>query len=670
MPGEGLRPLLCPQSIAVVGASAAPGKAGNAMVRSLLGFPGALHLVNPTSAEIEGRAVARSVQAIGEPVDLAVLVVPAEAVPGALEDCGKSGVAAAIVCAGGFGETSEGRGLQDAALAIAREHGIRMLGPNTSGFMNPVDGVMANFVPHVTRLEPGPASIVASSGGMNLAVSFLAAGECLGLRLGVGLGNAADVGFAEVLDFLGDDEATKVIGLHLEGVDDGRALFEAIVRVSARKPVVALKVGRSDVSEFALSHTGRLIGDFALTSAALIQAGAVLVDDVGQLVDAMRALVVRRIRPSRDPGIGVVTAQAGPGLLITDVLRSRGVSVPPLADSTVKGLKRLLPPLTLLSNPVDTGRPSETFGQVLALVAADDAVDALVMYALEESDVVNPEVVFRTPGVGGELPIVFGTSGPREMLDAAQQVLARIGLPQYRTPEQAARAACALVQDARSRHRLDAETHPRPFALPSLPAEALDEHGSKQLLDALGVATPHRHVCPDRDAAHAALASIGGAVVVKILDPTVADKAELGGVHVGIETADALDAALDAIDAVGGVSSRGYLVESQVEEGVDLLVGGVRDPVWGPVVAFGRGGGDVERHKPAMRLVPLCDSDLVDLVAEVDASIAPDLVAPVLHAVAALLLGCEDITEIDVNPVRLTTRGAIALDALVVRAAR
>ncbi len=419
---DALRALFCPKSIAVVGASAATGKAGNAMVRSLLGFPGILHLVNPRATEIEGRAVAPSVASIGGPIDLAVLVVPAEAVPTALEDCGAAGVRAAVVCAGGFAETTGGRHLQDEASAIARRHGVRLLGPNTSGFMNVADGVMANFVPYVTRLEPGPASIVASSGGMNLAVSFLANGEGLGLRIGVGLGNAADVGFAEVLDFLADDDATKVIGVHLEGVDDGRALFEAVARTSERKPVVALKVGRSEVSEFAVSHTGRLIGDFSLSCTALAQAGAVLVDDVGQLVDAMRALVVRRVRPSSSPGVAVVTAQAGPGLLITDVLRSRGVSVPPLADSTVKRLQRLLPPLTLLSNPVDTGRPSETFGQVLALVAADDAVDAMVMYALKESDVVNPEVAFRTPGVAGELPVVFGTSGPREMLDLSQRV--------------------------------------------------------------------------------------------------------------------------------------------------------------------------------------------------------------------------------------------------------
>lgn len=668
MGGESLRALFCPQSIAVVGASASPGKAGNAMARSLLGFPGALHLVNPTAVEIEGRAVSPSVQAIGVPVDLAVLVVPADAVPSALEDCGAAGVRAAVICAGGFAESTGGHGLQAEVQQIAARHGVRVLGPNTSGFMNAVDGVLANFVPYVTRLEPGPASIVASSGGMNLAVSFLASGEGLGLRLGVGLGNAADVGFAEVVDFLAEDDVTKVIGLHLEGVDDGRALYDAIARVASHKPVVVLKVGRADVGEFALSHTGRLLGDFDMCRSALVQAGAVVVDDVGQLVDAMRALVMCRMPPSPAPGVGVVTAQAGPGLFLTDLLRARRVRVPPLAEPTVKGLERLLPPLTMLTNPVDTGRPSETFGQVLSTVAADDAIDGLVVYALKESDVINPEVAFRAPGVGGEIPVVFGTSGPREALDLGRRVLDTMGVPQYPTPEQAAHAACALVEDARARDRLESASLQAAPALPSLPDGPVDEHEAKELLDALGIATPARYICPDRETAHAAFASIEGPVVMKILDFTIAHKAAIGGVHLGIDSGAALDAALDALDLIRGPSARGYLVEAHIEDGVDLLVGGVRDPVWGPVVAFGRGGRDVEAHRPAMRLAPLSDRDVGELVAEVDPTLDAIALAPVIHAVAALL-ACPDVAEVDVNPVRLTSQGPIALDALVVREA-
>jgi acetate---CoA ligase (ADP-forming) len=635
------------------------------MVRSLLGFPGVLHLVNRTATEIEGRAVAPSVSAIGGPVDLAVLVVPAEAVPAALEDCGAAGARSAVICAGGFAEAGEGRRLQEEAVAVARRHGIRFLGPNTSGFMNPVDQVMANFVPLVTRLEPGPASIVASSGGVNLAVSFLANDEGLGLRLGIGLGNAADVSFAEVLDFLADDDATEVIGLHLEGVDDGRALYEAVARVSGSKPVVALKVGRSDVDDFAQSHTGRLLGDFALSRAALAQAGAVLVDDVGQLVDALRALASGRMAPSASPGVGVVTAQAGPGLLVTDVLRAREVSVPPLAETTVKGLTRLLPPLTWMANPVDTGRPADTFGQVLALVANDDAVDALVVYALEEGDAVEPEVAFRTPGVVGEVPILFGTGGPREALDLRQRVLSAMGIPLYRTPERVARAACALVDDAVAQAtRLEAVFAELPVA-PPLPSEPLDEDRSKQLLEAMGVVTPRRIVCAERDDARVAVASLGP-VVVKVLDPAIAHKAEVGGVHVGVAEGAELEAALDQIDAISTPQTRGYLVEALAEDGVEMLVGGLRDPVWGPVIAFGVGGEAVEAHAPSMRLAPLSDRDVAALVAEVDPSLDPSVVAPVFHAVAALLLAHPEVVEIDVNPVRITDTGAVALDALVV----
>ncbi len=373
------------------------------MVRSLLGFPGDLHLVNPTGRPRSRDApVARSVRAIGAAVDLAVLVVPAEAVPSALEDCGAGGVKAAVVCAGGFAETAggrspPGRGRGDRSLGTA----CALLGPNTSGFMNPVDGVMANFVPYVTRLEPGPASIVASSGGMNLAVSFLASGEGLGLRLGVGLGNTVDVGFAEILDFLADDDATRVIGLHIEGVDDGRGLYEAVGRVSKREAcrgVEGRAIRRGRVRAVAHRASARRLR--GVTCAALAQAGAVVVDDVGQLVDAMRALVVCRMPPSLVAGhrrrdgasrTGPVhhRCAAQPRRLGSDALRIDG-----------EGPRSVcLPPLTLLTNPVDTGRPSETFGQVLALVAADDAIDAMVVYALKESDVINPEVAFRTPGV-------------------------------------------------------------------------------------------------------------------------------------------------------------------------------------------------------------------------------------------------------------------------------
>jgi acetyltransferase len=661
-----LDPLFRPRSIAVVGASASPGKAGNAMVRSLLGFPGTLHLVNPRASEIEGRPVVPSMRAIDDAVDLAVLVIPAAAVTAALEDCGRCGTRAAVVCAGGFAESADGQRLQEEALAAARRYGIRLLGPNTSGFMNPVDGVLPNFVPDVTTLPPGPLTILSSSGGVNLAASFLAADEGIGLRLGVGLGNAVDVDFAEVLDFLATDDATSVIGLHLEGVDDGRTLYEAIGRLTPHKPVVALKVGRSDLGDFAMSHTGRLLGDFVLTRAALRQAGAVLVDDLTELVDAVRALSIRRLLPTPRPGVGIVTAQAGPGLLIADSLRSRGVSIPELADTTVKAMAHLFPPLTWLQNPVDTGRPLDTFGQVLAEVAGDEAVDALLVYTLEESDVVEPEAAVRTPGVLDEVPVVYGSGGPRDALDERQRALAAAGAPLYRTPERAADAMRALLEDARARARRPAMAVPV-AAAPHLGAGPLDEHDAKAVLREMGVATPAGHRCSTRAAAHAALSSLDGPVVVKVLDVAVGHKAEVGGVHVGVRDGAAMDTALDAIDAIPGRSSAGYLVEAQAAPGPELLVGGFRDASFGPTIALGRGGTSVEAYgPPAIRLAPLTEGDIAELVGEVDPDLDPALLTPVLRAVEALLQ-VSDVVEVDVNPVRLTPAGPVALDALVVR---
>ena len=683
--GAALDALFRPSSIAVIGASATVGKAGNAMVRSLLGFPGRLHLVNPRAGRIEGRAAVPSLAEIDGPVDLAVLVIRAEAVPAALEECGQAGVRAAVVCSGGFaeaqpdGELDEGQGtgssLQDQARAVARRHGMRLLGPNTSGFMNPLDGVLANFVPDVRLLEPGPLAVVASSGGVNLAVCFAAAADGLGVRLGVGLGNAADVGFADVLAYLAGDGATRAVGIQLEGVDDGRELVAAVAELAAVKPVVALKAGRSGVSAFARSHTGRVLGDFELGRAALRQAGAVVVDDLGELVDALRALCARRMKPRAAPGVGVVTAQAGPGILMADVLRARGVSIPELEETTLKGLGRLLPPLTWQRNPVDTGRPQETFGAVLAEVAADPQVDALLVYALEEGDAVDPEAALGTPGVAGELPVVFGSGGPAGALDERQRALAGVAVPVYRTPERAARAMGALVDDGRAQHRL-ASARVRPAA--PLPPEVTrllasgppDEHTAKAVLDALGVPTPERRVCPDRATAQAALAELGGPVVVKVLDPGVAHKLAAGGVHLGVHGPASLGAALDAIDAIPDRATAGYLVEAQAAPGPELLVGGFRDSAFGPVVAVGPGGSNVERlGSPALRLAPLSAPDVDEMLAALGLGLAGDeglALANVLLAVSDLLMGAPQVSEIDVNPVRLTPSGPWALDALVV----
>ncbi|CAM3518711.1 acetate--CoA ligase family protein [Kibdelosporangium persicum] len=670
-------PLFHPRGIAVAGASDSPGKAGNALVRTLSSFDGDLYPVNPAGGTIAGRQAYPTVAEIGAPVDLAVLAVPPRAVPGVLADCGKAGVAAAIVCSGGFAEAGpDGAALQDTVTAVAREHGIRLLGPNTSGFVNPVDGVFASFVPGVADLPAGPAAIVAQSGGVNLALCFLAAAEGLGVRLGVGLGNAVDIGFADVLDYLADDDKTTVIGLHVEGVSDGRRLVDAVARAAARKPVVALKVGRTGVGDFARSHTGAITGPYALTRAALAQAGAVVVDDPTGLVDALRALAARRVPPTARPGVGVLTGQAGPGLIIADALHAAGVSVPALTPASRARLRELLPPLTYQDNPVDTGRPAGTFPEVAATVAADPGVDALAVYALDEPGALDLAATVRA--VADTVPVLVASGGPAATLDERQSELSELSVPLFRSPDRLARAMSALADDAAAAHRRAHRAAPARPAGRLLGPEPVDEHRAKELLTGFGVAAPARRACDTRAAAHQALTALGGPVVVKIRAASVIHKSDVDAVRTGVRTADALDAALDAIDraAAGlGVEAR-YLVERQAAPGPELIVGGTRDPVFGPAVLLGVGGVGVElAPDPVLRLAPLSDVDIQDMVAALPSPLlagyrgAPPVdraaVGAAIGSVAALLLHYDDIAEVEVNPLRLTRDGPVALDAVI-----
>ncbi|ADG73215.1 CoA-binding domain protein [Cellulomonas flavigena DSM 20109] len=677
-----------PASIAVVGASAAPDKAGHAMVRALRDFPGTLHLVNPRGGEVLGRAVIPSLREASD-VDLAVLVVPPDAVPGALEDARAAGTRAAVVCAGGFAESGPaGARVQERVVAVAREAGIRLLGPNTSGFVNPVDRTTANFMPAVADLPPGTVGLVAQSGGVNLALAFLLARAGVGLRLGVGLGNAVDVDFPEVLDHLALDDATTAVGLHVEGVADGPALLAALRRTTARKPVVALKVGRSDVSEFARSHTGALTGSYAVTRAALQQSGAVVVDSLEELVAALVALRSVRLPAAARIGVGLVTGQAGPGLVVTDALGARGVALPPLTDATQLRLAQLLPPLTFQRNPVDTGRPSPTFGPVVRTVLDDPGVDVVGVYALDEPGALDPAAALA-PLAGR---VLLASGGPADALAERRHCLDAVGVPVLAGPGDLATALAAVAADAQVRAVHDAP----PVAPTRTVGRTLDEHEAKTLLEGHGLRTPRRHVATDRAQAHAALADLvhgGGRAVVKVLAADVPHKSDVGGVHVGVRDDAGLDRALDAIDAIPRGADpddratdgagpdvrapRRYLIEELAAPGPELIVGAVRDPVFGPVVLLGLGGVAAELGgEPVLRLAPLSAERAHEMVRALPPAVlhgfrgAPPVdvaaLADVLRAVGDVVTTYGDVTELDLNPVRLTADGPVVLDALVV----
>jgi acyl-CoA synthetase (NDP forming) len=649
----------------------------------LSGFDGAVYPVNPRETEILDHKVYARLADIPEPVDLVALVVPPAASVDVLREAADAGAGAAFMISGGFGETGDaGQVLQDAALAICRETGMRLLGPNTSGFIAPEHGAFCTFMPGIQDMQAGGISIAAQSGGINITLALVAHNDGHGIRLAVGLGNAADVALPEVIDYLADDAGTEVIALHLEGVTDGRALYDAIRRATYHKPVVALPIGRADLGGFAESHTGNLMGSFELTCNALTQAGAVVCDGLTELIDAAHALATSRLPPLADPGVGILTGQAGPGLLMTDELRHAGISVPDLTEASIERIRELLPPMTYMNNPVDTGRPSATFANVATAVAADPNIDALLVWALLEDGLVDLAALGQNIRTDHQISVVVGTGSTPELVAPTMANLRKSQTPGFIAPDKAARAMHALAQDSRMawRRRQDGERiSPMAAGIEDFAGEPLDENAAKELIATIGIPAPRRAVCNSRERASDAMLGFGVSVVVKVLDSGITHKTELGGVHVGIETQAALDLALDAIDMIPGERARRkYLIEEMAPPGVEIIIGATRDVLFGPTVLLGLGGTAAEAMGDVtMRLAPLGWNEAASMIEDLRgrallegwrgaAAVDRKAICAALVAIGDLMMRREQIKELDLNPVRVYPGGLLALDALIV----
>ncbi|HEY8700238.1 MAG TPA: acetate--CoA ligase family protein [Arthrobacter sp.] len=689
-----LSPLFEPAGIVVVGASASPGKLGAAMTQSLASFPSPVALVNSRNPDgTMHSTVAAAAAASPVPLDLAVLCVPAPVTAQALRECAARGVKAALVCAGGFSEAGQsGAAYERQVVEAVNDTGIRLLGPNTSGFFVPHRSLRASFVPGVAGLNEGSVAVVAASGGVNHVLAFQLEKAGVGVSLGIGIGAGIDVAAPEVLDYLITHRQTRAVVLHLENVADGPGLLDAVRRLTAHKPVVALVVGRNDVSEFAQSHTGALATSWRTTRSALRQAGAVLVDDEVQLVQAATALSGQRLKPSANPGVGLITGQAGPGLLIADALHGAGVSVPRLSAESQATIGVLLPPLTFQANPVDTGRPGSGYDRIVAAVASDPSVDLLAVYGLTEPIADLPASIAAS-GAAGCLPILVGVDGPDSDVERSRKSAQDLGLPLLCGPTSLARGLVALVDDARAQFQRDqfqldhppavAGTYPEEKGLDvrGLDAGGLDVSGpwdeirSKEHLDALGIRTPPRRRCVDRSAAHQALEDLGVPVAVKLVDAGILHKSDMGGVHLGIASPDSMDEALDSLQAVG---AKEFLVEAMATQGVDLVVGARRDPVFGPIIVLGLGGTAAEALADvAIRTVPLSERDAAAMAGDLQARellngfrngpvLDPSELASIVVRLGNALLSNDGIAEIEINPLRLTDDGLIALDAVVI----
>ena len=449
-----LEHLFDPGAVAVVGASDTEGKVGYEAMANAVAFDGPVSPVNPSgSGTLFGEQFVGSVTDVDDDVALALCCVPGPAVPEVVAACGEAGIGAAVVYASGFAEAGpDGEALQAETAAAAREGDVTLLGPNTSGFVVPARDLFCSFASGVADIPAGNTAVVAQSGGLAHVLAFLSRRQDRGVSAMVGLGNRATVGFAETVRYFDADDRTDAIVLHVEGTDDGRALLSACR--GSETPVVAYKVGQSDVGDFAASHTGALTGDHALYAAGFAQYGVPTVEASDRLLDAAAAL---GDSPDPDgPNVGVVTAQAGPGIIIADRIQRAGGRLPELADETRERVDDALRGVTYTGNPVDTGRPMPEFGDVVTAVAEDDNVDIVLVYELFEAALGFP--VDALSGLAGRVdkPVLFATEGIEEDMAADRRALSAAGVPLFATPERAAEAAGVLARYATMADRREA----------------------------------------------------------------------------------------------------------------------------------------------------------------------------------------------------------------------
>ncbi len=701
MAGHRLDALFNPRAIAVVGASEAAGSVGARVFANLVagGFEGPVVPVNPKHAEVAGRPCHASLTEIEEDIDLAVIATPARSIPGILRDCGEAGIGTAIVLSAGFGETGEaGRDAESELIDVARRHGVRFLGPNCLGLVRPGIGMNATFLEAAP--PPGRLAIVSQSGALLSAIADWAEPHHLGFSAMASLGNAVDIDFGDILDYLTTDPKTDAILLYVEGVRHSRSFMSAL-RIAARaKPVIVLKAGRHQKgSAAANTHTGALIGSDRVFDAALERAGAVRAVTFGQLFGAAEILAARK--PAGGNRLAIITNGGGAGVLAADRAGDLGVEIASLADATVERLGKALPPYWSHGNPVDIlgDAAPDAFRETVAACLADRGIDgALVL--LTPQAMTRPEDAARAvieAAEGQKKPVLACWMGESSVA-GARHMLSEAGIPDFHTPERAVEAFAHLARHALNQ-RLALEL-PGPLSELKAPdvegatmivegalaegREMLSDIESKAVLRAFHVPCAMTLEADSPARALTAAETLGFPVAMKIDSPQVIHKSDVGGVRTNImSAADVRRAYAEIIESVREAAPaaeiRGVTVEEMARESDarELVVGASRDPVFGPVIMFGAGGTMVEvLEDNAVSLPPLNAVLATRLINRTRVSrllaafrnrpeVDREAVVETLLRVSDLVCELPHIEELDINPLFAGPDGVKAVDARI-----
>ncbi|MBN1266460.1 MAG: acetate--CoA ligase family protein [Anaerolineales bacterium] len=691
-----MQALFSPRGVVVVGASASPGKLGYSVAQNMResGYQGEVHYVNPKGGELFGKPIHTSVGDVPDPADLAVILIPAPYVPASLEECGKRGIPFAIIGSGGFGESSpEGKKLEEQTLAVARSFGIRVIGPNCVGYIDTHLPINTSFLP-VESPKPGNIAFISQSGAICDIIIDLTRGQGYGLSRLLSIGNQMDIKESELFAPTAADPHTKVIAVYLEGVFDGAQFIREASAVTREKPIVVMKVGRSESGRAAVaSHTGALAGSDNAYTAAFRRAGVLRALRSEELFEWARVLAWAPLPRGRR--MAVLTNAGGCGTIMTDTLVDHGMELAQFSAATRANLQSRLPEAANTNNPVDMlaqAGPDE-FSLGLKDLLADEGVDG-VMVLLPPPPVSTPAEIAEAliPVIREAKKPVLATFMGEEQIITAVEVFMREQIPFFRYPEQAASAMSVLCQRSRQLQKpapewvtlTDVHKDQAQAALADavVGADGFLEPGVlSRMAQAYGIPLPPEKIVHSEQEAVEEAQKMGFPVVLKVVSADIPHKSDVGGIALDIRDVEAAAQAYRQVTAlplekVPGAVIEGALLQKMLPEGQEVIVGAVRDPQFGPLLMFGSGGVEVEAlGDVSFGLTPVDRREVETMLEETWAgrklkgyrgfpACDREAVVDVLARIGRLMEDFPELSELEINPLRVFPgeEGAVAPD--------
>ncbi|MFX0167723.1 MAG: acetate--CoA ligase alpha subunit [Candidatus Hodarchaeota archaeon] len=694
-----------PRSIALVGASEKVGSVGNILLRNLIqtGFEGTVYPVNPNHEQVMGIKTYPNVGAISDSVDLAIIATPAKTVAGIVEECGRAKILGIIIISAGFKEIGEeGRKLEEEIKVLRKKYNLRIVGPNCFGIIRPrinLNGTFAETMP-----KPGNIAFISQSGALGSAIIDWATKENIGFSNFVSVGSMADVDFGDLIDYFGSDPHTRSILMYMEGITDARKFMSAARHFARTKPIIVVKSGRfTESAKAAASHTGALTGSDLVYDAAFKRAGIVRVEEISDLFNAAEVLGMQPL--PQGPRLAIITNAGGPGVMAADALIARGGKLAKLSEATIKKLDKILPLYWSRGNPIDVlgDADAERYRAVLDLCLADPNIDGILIIftpqAVTAASAIATSVVRMCDLRGGCKKTILTSFIGGEKISEANQIFAESGYPTYWTPEQAIATYMYMCKYKQSLDLLY-ET-PEELSIESAPPKRpvtvllrgvakdgrtiLTEAEAKQLLEFYNIPVVKTRVAKSVDEAAAVAGSMGYPVVLKLLSPDITHKSDAGGVQLNLRTDNEVREAYNQIlKAAKKYNSKanieGVTVQPMVQPtGTEVILGAKRDPLFGPTIMFGMGGMGVEFFKDVAIGFPPLNQTLARRIMEetrvfkilkhghrrlppANLKVLEELIV----RLSQMVIEFPEIQEIDINPLLVDNKQAIALDARVV----